>query len=131
MQTVSTTKMGDDSHLPQIVPSITFSPNKKVNISLIQQGNWSKSDISFMEFMPPKLEEYTMFTLKQYFFIFWGISILQSVTVMIVKYFTSEQFKKLEWFQKVFHVMECINFAFPNHDWDHEGTGDSFLIKRF
>jgi hypothetical protein len=24
-------------------------------------------------------------------------------------------------FFKVFHTMECINFAFPFHDWDHEG----------
>ena len=24
-------------------------------------------------------------------------------------------------FFKVFHIMECINFAFPFHDWDHEG----------
>merc|ERR1719219_3246751 len=59
-----------------------------------------------MEYLPPKLEEYTIFTVKEYFYIFWGILLLQSLTIMIVKYITSEQFKKLEWFQKVFHVME-------------------------
>merc|ERR1719273_1588699 len=71
-----------------------------------------------------------MFSVKEYFFIFWSILLLQSLIVMIMKYFSSEQFKKLEWFQKLFHVMECINFAFPNHDWDHEnGDGHQHYLR--
>ena len=66
-------KVGD-RYVPQIIPNISidqlyFSPTKHVNISLIQRGYWSSSN--FMEYVPPLLEEYTYFTVKQYFFIFW------------------------------------------------------------
>jgi len=75
-----------------------------------------------MEFVPPNLEEhYTILTVKEHFVVFWCILAAQSLTVMIAKYCTSDQFKNLKWYNKVFHIMECINFAFPFHDWDHEG----------
>ena len=122
-----------DRYVPQIIPNISidklyFSPTKHVDISLIQRGNWSSSN--FMEYLPPDLEEYTYFTVKQYFFIFWLILCLQCVTVIIVKYFTSEQFKKLKWFEKLFHTMECINFAYPYHDWDHEDGDEEQHYQR-
>ena len=78
-----------------------------------------------MQYVPPKLEEYTLFTVKQFFFIFWGILFLQSLIVFIAKYLISDQFKNLKWYEKIFHSMECINFAFPHHDWDHE-DGDGY-----
>jgi hypothetical protein len=72
-------------------------------------------------FTPPNLEDYyTLFKLKNYFVIFWCILISQSVVIILVKYLKSKQFKKLAWFDKIFHSMECSNFAYPMHDWDHE-----------
>ena len=126
MELASPTIVGD-RYVPQIIPNITMdelylSPTKKVNMSLIQRGSWSNN--SFMEYVPPKLEEYTIFRVKHYFFIFWSILMLQSLTIMIAKFFTSNQFRNLKWYEKIFHTMECINFAFPHHDWDyHLGTG--------
>ena len=126
MELASPTQVGD-RYVPQIIPNITFddvylSPTKKVAISLIQRGSWSNN--SFMEYVPPELELYTFFTVKQYFLIFWGILILQSLTVILANCFTSDQFRNLKWYEKIFHTMECINFAFPHHDWDyHLGTG--------
>ena len=122
MELASPTQVGD-RYVPQIIPNITFdelylSPTKRVNVSLIQRGSWSEN--SFMEYIPPKLEVYTFFTVKEYFFIFWCILILQSLTIMIAKNFISDQFKNLKWHEKIFHTIECINFAFPHHDWDHE-----------
>ena len=78
-----------------------------------------------MEYDPPKLEEhYTFFTVKQYFFIFWGILLLHSLAIIFTKWFISDQFRNLKWYEKIFHTMECINFAFPHHDWDyHDGNG--------
>ena len=49
---------------------------------------------------------------------------------MIAKYFTSEQFKKLKWFEKLFHTMESINFAYPYHDWDHEDGDEEQHYQR-
>ena len=109
------------------IPKISFkelyiNSSKKVNVSLIQRGSWSNN--SFMEYNPPNLEEYTFFTVKEYFFIFWGILFLQSLTIIIGKLVASDQFRNLKWPEKIFHTMECINFAFPHHDWDHkDGDG--------
>ena len=74
MELASPSQVGD-RYVPQIIPNITIdeiflSPTKKVNISLIQRGYWSND--SFMHYVPPKLDEYTIFTVKQHFFIFSG-----------------------------------------------------------
>ena len=123
MELASPTYIGDQ-YVPKIIPTINFdkvylNSTKTVNVSLIQRGAWSKK--SFMEYDPPKLEEhYTYFTVKQYFFIFWGILLLHSLAIIFTKWFISDQFRNLKWYDKIFHAMECINFAFPSHDWDHE-----------
>ena len=67
MELASPTKVGDQ-YVPQIIPNVKFdevylSPTNKINISLIQRGSWMTK--SFMEYLPPKLEEYTFFTLNQ------------------------------------------------------------------
>ena len=113
-----------DRYVPQIIPDVSFdelhySPTRKVNMSLIQRGSWSKS--SFMEYLPPALEEYTWIKPQQYFILFFCILLLQTFMVMIAKYFTSDLFQNLPWSEKIFHAMECINFAFPYQDWDHDG----------
>ena len=69
MELASPTQVGD-RYVPQIIPNITFdelylSPTKRVNVSLIQRGSWSKN--SFMEYIPPKLEVYTFFYSKGIF----------------------------------------------------------------
>ena len=93
--------------------------NYSVDLSQIQRGSWKNT--GFGEYEGPNLEEhYTYFSLKEYFYIFWGILILQSVVIFAVKYYTCEQFNELKWFDKIFHVIECSNFAYPMHDWDHE-----------
>ena len=127
MELASPKKVGDQ-YVPQIIPNIEFnevylSPTNKINISLIQRGSWMTK--SFMEYLPPKLEEYTFFTLNQYFFIYWAILLLQCLVIITSKYFTSEQFRKLKYYEKIFHTMECTNFAFPCHDWDHK-DGDGY-----
>ena len=100
--------------------TIFLGQNYSVDLSQIQRGSW-KNTGGFGEYEGPNLEEYYIyFSLKQYFYIFWIILILQSVVIFAVKYCTSEQFNKLTWFDKIFHVIECSNFAYPMHDWDHE-----------
>merc|ERR1712105_325728 len=106
--------------VPSIIPNAfealyLSENNKNINISLIQRGNWNNS---FMEYVPPPVEEYTTFRVKQYFYIFWAILRLQVVTLILVKSITVEQFKKLPFYEKIFHILECVNFAFPYRDWD-------------
>ena len=79
-----------DQWVPKLIPnvfeSLYFSENNKtINISLIQRGSWKNS---FMEYVPPQVEEYTTFRVKQYFYIFWAILCLQALTLMIVKNIT-------------------------------------------
>jgi len=49
--------------------------------------------------------------------------LLHCLTVFASKWLISEQFKNLKWYEKIFHTLEAINFAFPHHDWDHK-VGD-------
>merc|ERR1719273_2181420 len=45
---------------------------------------------------------------------------LQSLVIIAAKFTKSKQFRKLTWFDKIFHSLECSNFAYPITDWDHE-----------
>jgi len=100
----------------ETIQEILIGENTSVTISNIQRGAWNNT-----EFEPPTLEDhYTLFKLKHYFFIFWCLLIVQSIVIIIAKNYKSEQFKKLAWFDKIFHSLECSNFAYPMHDWDHE-----------
>ena len=62
-----------------------------------------------MEYVPPNLEEhYTILTVKEHFIVFWCILAAQSLTLMIAKYFTSDQFKNLMWYDKGWLISEGI-----------------------
>ena len=118
--------------VPEIIPNafqaLYFNEkNESINISLIQRGHWSNS---FMEYVPTPVEKYTTFRVKQYFYIFWAILSLQALTLIIVKSITVEQFKKLPFYEKFFHILECVNFAFPYRDWDDENDDANQHYKR-
>ena len=62
-----------------------------------------------MEYEPPKLEEhYTLLTVKEHFIVFWCILAAQSLTLMLAKYCTSNQFKNLNWYDKGGLISEDI-----------------------
>ena len=62
-----------------------------------------------MEYEPPLLEEhYTILTVKEHFIVFWCILAAQSLTLMIAKYCTSDQFKNLIWYDKGGLISEGI-----------------------
>ena len=130
---LATPRSVGDRYVPQIIPNVTFdelyfSSTKKVNVSLVQRGSWSKS--SLMEYMPVDLKEYTYLYPQQYFLIFFCILLLHIFTVIFVKFFTSKLFKTLSLPEKFFHALECINFAFPYHDWDQEnGDGQQHYTR--
>ena len=130
---LGSSKTWPNGYVPKVIPDIPFTelyigPNKTVDMKLIQRGTWSKDN--FMEYIPVKLEEYTYFTLKTYFFMFWSILIVQTITIIMVKALTSKKFKNWQWHKKIFHVMECSNFAFPMHDWDHDdGDGQQHYLR--
>ena len=84
--------------------TIFLGQNYSVDLSQIQRGSW-KNTGGFGEYEGPDLEDYyTYFSLKEYFYIFWVILILQTVVIYVVKYCSSEQFNKLTWFDKILAI---------------------------
>ena len=71
-----------------------------------------------MEYVPPNLEEhYTILTIKEYFIVFWCLWAAQSLTIMIAKYYTSGQFKNLNWYDKGGLISEGIFISVTEKLW--------------
>ena len=74
--------------------------------------------------LPPSLTEYTFFTKKQYFAMFWIIFTVQTSVIVVAKSLVSKPFRKLNFLEKIIHAMENSNLADPVEDWDMEKTGN-------
>merc|ERR1712156_398298 len=79
-----------NQYVPQIITDVTeelyINQNKSVNISQIQRGRWN-SDGGILEYLPPKVQEYTFFSMREFFIIFWLILGLHYCTILVVKSF--------------------------------------------
>ena len=70
---------------------------------------------------PPSYSQYTGFTLKWNFLVFMVIVFFNGVSITLVKYFTSEEYKQdTNTFNKLIHVAHNINLAVPYRDWDDD-----------
>ena len=75
---------------------------------------------------PPNSSLYTVFTLKQYFILFWVIACLHTLFILLVKCFTNyDNFKNQNMIDKIIHALENIQIPAPMKDWDE----DSGTIK--
>ena len=81
---------------------------------------------------PPSYSLYTGLTLKWTFVSFLAIMIFQMVSLMMVKTFTSMEFKehKKSNYRKFLHIVENLNCSFPYKDWD-EDEGKSINKEDF
>ena len=69
----------------------------------------------------PSYSLYTGLTLKWSFIMFFVLMFFHFVSMMLVKTFTSLEFKeKGNYYDKFLHGMENINCAFPFRDWDED-----------
>ena len=78
---------------------------------------WKYTDIQ--EPKPPCYTEYTGLSLKDSSYVFLYFMIYQYAALLMIKLFTSEDFKKTERiFEKFLHVLLNMNISFPYSDWD-------------
>ena len=72
---------------------------------------------------PPPLELYTKFSLQTYFFVFWGIVILQSLCISLIdKLFVKSIPQNIKLWERFIHACQKSNFPNPYENW-HEGEG--------
>ena len=91
-----------------------------------QLDRWNFTDLQNPQ--PPCYTEYTGLSLKDSSYVFLYFMIYQYAALILVKLFTSEDFKKRErFFEKFLHVLLNMNLAFPYTDWD---IGD-YSIEHF
>ena len=80
---------------------------------------------------PPPYTLYTGFTLKWTFVTFGLLMVFHAVSMMMVKLFTSQEFKEDgNIFNKLMHVVQNIHCSFPYKDWD-EDEGKSATKEEF
>ena len=80
---------------------------------------------------PPSYSLYTGFTLKWTFAMFLVIMTFHALSMLLVKIFTSEEFKEdRNAYSKLLHVVENINCSLPYRDWD-EDEGKSNTKEEF
>ena len=106
--------------------------NNFVKNGMIQFGNstfinWSDIDRwQIDENQPPPLTFYTIFTLKEYFFIFWIILFIQTLLVFLVKFrWSREDFGQLNFLEKLIHVIENCFIPYNVLEWENIKTGNS------
>ena len=78
---------------------------------------------------PPSYSLYTGLTLKWTFVMFFVVMFFHMVAMLIVKTFTSEEFKEdRNLYDKLMHLVENIHCSVPYKDWDEvkSGTKEEF-----
>ena len=103
------------NHIYPIVNSSIFN---------IQRGNFN--EFRWYEssgYDPPPLEVYTKFSLQTYFFVFWGIIILQCLCILLIdKFFVKSIPKNITLWKSFIHACQKSHFPFPYENW-HEAEG--------
>ena len=74
----------------------------------------------------PKYTIYTYFSLKEYFFIFVGILVTQTIVIFLVKLkLANKNFSKFNILEKIIHSVENSNLAFNVEEWDSPRNGNA------
>ena len=83
---------------------------------------WDYSNVDIPK--PPEYNIYTGLTLGETFGLFIALSFVQFMVLGMVKFFTSEKFRdqKEKNYNKMIHLLECLNLSFPYQDWDRENS---------
>ena len=86
--------------------------------------NWKDIDRWETDEVPPPLTLYTIFTLKQYFFMFWIVLVIQTVLVFLIKQnWSNEDFQEVNFLEKLctsksgkmspYYLSERVLHSFP------------------
>ena len=102
--------------------SIQFGNSTLINWKDIDRWETDEDDRP----IPPPLTLYTIFTLKQYFFMFWIVLVIQTVLVFLIKQnWRKEEFQKLNFLERVIHVIENCFIPYNILEWENIQTGNS------
>ena len=112
-------------------PTLNFIPHipplTNLRLSNLQRGHFDvllDGEAINSIYEPPPLELYTKFSLQLYFFIFWGIILLQMLTIFIVDkvWVTNIPVCATLW-ERLMHASLKSHFPFPYVNW-HEAEGN-------
>ena len=97
---------------------------------------WKQYDRATYEFpedpAPTSYALYTGFTLKYYVAVFFMLQVFNTISMAIVKQFTSEDFREDDnMFKKMVHCLQCLNIPFPYKDWDQGMFSMEDFKKRY
>ena len=68
---------------------------------------------------PPDYRLYTVFGIKEYFFGFWIIVLIQCLAFLLTKLKLSQAFRQMNTLEKIVHLIENVNIAQCTEDWDN------------
>ena len=112
-------------------------PLTNISLSLLQRGklleqHHESTSTSTHEYQPPSLELYTKFSLQTYFFAFWGILTLQSLTIFVVdKIWVRNVPNSAKCWNRILHAVQKCSFPFPYTNWHQEkGSCDEHLKRK-
>ena len=108
-------------------------PLTNISLSLLQRGKLlpivtvtPSGQVSNYAYQPPSLELYTIFSIQTYFFAFWGILLLQTLTMFVVdKIWVTNVPKRATLWDRILHAAQKSSFPFPYTNW-HQEKGSSF-----
>ena len=97
-------------------------PVMNISLSKIQRGHFSSFEGTdggtFYTYEPPLLELYTTFSLGTYFFIFWGILLLQRMAIFIADYALENTIPQgATLWQRFVHATQKSHSPFPYTNW--------------
>ena len=83
---------------------------------------WKRKKVN-NTFVPPSLDVYIQFSLQSSFMIFWGILLLQSITIFIVdKIWVKNIPQTTNLWNRILHSIQKSSYPFPYTNW-HEENG--------
>ena len=119
-----------------IVPHI--HPQTNISLTQLQRGNLIESvfyvpsgPLYHYDYVPPRLELYTQFSLQTHFFAFWGILILQTCTILVIdKIWMKNIPNTTTLLDRLLHSIQKASFPFPYTNWHQENGTCSDHLKR-
>ena len=109
-------------------------PLTNISLSILQRGKlltFRQGPIFDYVYQPPLLELYTQFSLQTYFFAFWGILILQILTIFVIdKIWIRNIPKYATLWDRILHAVQKSSFPFPHVNWHQEKGSCYEHLKR-
>ena len=99
---------------------IQFGDSHSIPWKLLDRWNYNSA---------PPYTLYTLYKLKHFTLIFWGILFLHIIVIMFIKWKWSQEFSQLKFLDKIIHSLENTNISYNTKEWD-SGTGNAEDHKR-